>query len=135
MKCYLREPGSEEILAWLAGQTGLSCCLLGRLEFFAAVKGHVREKRLARRDAERTFRRLESDEAVGLWNWIPISGALVRDACQKMRRLPDSVYLRSADALHLVCAAANGFATIYSHDRHLLAAAPCFDIDGTDLLA
>ena len=51
-----------------------------------------------------------------------------------MEGLPEDVFLRSADALHLTCAAANGFSAVYSHDRHLLNAAPHFGLEGRDIL-
>jgi predicted nucleic acid-binding protein len=38
--------------------------------------------------------------------------------------------VRSLDALHLVTARAEGFERIYSNDRHLLAAAGSFGLEG-----
>ena len=133
-KCYLQEPGSAEVLAWIEGKSGLSCCHHGRLELVSAVKRHVRERRLSASDALRTFRFLEADERQGLWCWIPLTEDLVRRACERIRTVPDDVFLRSADALHLTCAAEHGFESVYSHDRHLLAAAPHFGLGGHDLL-
>ena len=120
VKCYLREPGTEEILAWLEGRTGLSCCLHGRLEFVAAVKRHVREKRLSLRDGQAVCRRLEVDERAGLWRWFSVTDAMVQSACQRLEAL--------------TCALEHGFDTVYSHDEHLLAAAPAFGLKGVDIL-
>jgi predicted nucleic acid-binding protein len=133
-KCYLREPGTEQILAWVEGKTGLSCCLHGRLEFVAAVKRHVRERRLTARDARAVCRRLDVDENAGLWHWYGITDALVRSACQRIEALNATVFIRAADALHLTCALENGFDTIYSHDQHLLTAAPAFGLVGVDVI-
>lgn len=134
VKCYVCEPGTEEILAWLEGRTGLSCAEHGRLEFFSAVRRHVREGRLRPSDATGVFRRLEADEALGLWNWLPVGGDLIRETCRRIATMPAEVPLRSADALHLACAASGGFREVYSHDRHLLAAASYFGLSGIDLL-
>lgn len=135
VKCYIHEPGSKDVLTWLTGKTGLSCCAHGRIELFAAIKRHLREGRLSGAEARRTFGRLESDEAAGYWNWIPFTPPLVRETCNRIARLPGSVYIRSADAMHLACAAESGFREVYSHDRHLLAAASYFGIKAIDVIA
>jgi predicted nucleic acid-binding protein len=135
VKCYLHEPGTEQVLAWLEGKTGLTCCLYGRLEFMAAVQRHVREQRLSPVDARAVCRRLELDDRAGLWRWISLTEALIRSACQRLEALPPALFLRAGDALHLTCALEHGFDVVYSHDQHLLRAAPAFGLQGVDILA
>lgn len=47
-----------------------------------------------------------------------------------MSALPATAYLRAADAVHLVSALEAGFTEIWSNDRHLLAAAAYFGLQG-----
>ena len=51
-----------------------------------------------------------------------------------IRRLDRKVYIRTNDAIHLVCARENGFKEIYSNDRHLLAASKSFAIKGVNVI-
>jgi predicted nucleic acid-binding protein len=134
VKCYLREPGTDIVLDWLQGKSDLTCCLHGRLELIAAFKRHVREGRLIEEHFLSSLKLLEKDERAGIWQWIPVSSELIQKACKHVASLPSTIFIRSADALHLACAAENGFTSIYSHDRHLLGAAEHFGLEGKDIL-
>ena len=117
-----------------AGKTGLSCCQHGRLEFAAAVKRHVREGRLTASQASEVLERFRSDEAENYWHWFPVSETMIDRAFDRVWQLSDTVFLRAADALHLTCAAERGLDCVYSHDRHFLAAAPHFGLQGHDII-
>jgi predicted nucleic acid-binding protein len=134
VKCYLREPGTDVVLDWLQGKSGLTSCIHGRLELVATFKRHVREGRLIEKQAMASSRLLEKDERNGIWQWIPISVELIHEACKRTMSLRSNIFVRAADALHLTCAAENGFTSVYSHDRHLLAAAEYFGLEGKDIL-
>ena len=58
---------------------------------------------------------------------------MLRLAAQRFRRLPSTTFLRAADALHLTCAAEEGFTTIHTRDRHMIAAAPAFGLQTVTL--
>ena len=60
---------------------------------------------------------------------------LVRAACRRVRTVSGGEFVRAADALHLTCAADNGFDAVYSHDQPMLDAADCFGLEGRDILA
>lgn len=49
--------------------------------------------------------------------------------------MPSTVFLRSADALHLACAATHGFQDVYTNDRHMLKAAGHFHLTGVNVLS
>jgi predicted nucleic acid-binding protein len=68
----------------------------------------------------------------GLWKLAGPTEALLREVQSAFARLTRSTFVRSLDALHLVTARAEGFDRIYSNDRHLLAAARNFGLEGVD---
>lgn len=130
VKFYLDEPESEAIRA-LAESIGLvHCVLLGRLEAASAFHRKWREGALSELAFREVSAQFSDDCAAGLWQWLPVTGALVEAACSAVRRLPKTLFLRSADALHLTCAQEHGFDEIHSNDRRVLAAAKHFKLKG-----
>jgi predicted nucleic acid-binding protein len=134
-KLYIREHGSEEVERWLDAQSEqVVSCLHARLEIVAAFKRQQREQRLTDANVRAAARRLEAEEKAGAIRWLPIDTLLMSSACSHMQKLTPAVFLRAADALHLACAADAGLKEIYSHDRHLLAAATHFGLRGIDII-
>lgn len=134
IKCYLPEPGYQQVRQLAQQNSKVGCCVLGKTECRAAVHRHLREGKLSPTDAQLVHQVMEQDDAVGLWTWLPLVDSVVEDASRGFQTLPGSVFLRSADALHLVCARAQGLTEIYSNDRHLLAAAPHFGLSGKNVI-
>lgn len=134
IKSYLNEPGSAAVLDLLEQVSGRASALHARTEFWAGVHRHVREANISRRQASETWRQLAKDEADGHWHWLPLTDAVIRRSCTAFESLEASILLRSADALHLACAALNGFKEIYSNDRRLLSAAPHFGLTPANVI-
>ena len=134
VKLYADEPGADAVLAWVEGKGGFVCADHGRLELFAAFKRHQREGALTGLRLQSIVQQVETDEASGLIQWLPVSTELIATACQQVLALPPSVFVRAGAALHLACAADAGLKEIYSHDRHLLAAAAHFKLKGIDVI-
>ena len=99
------------------------------------IHRHLRDGNITAREARALIADFEEDEAAGVWRWLPVTTELVRQVCSHLERLPRSVFLRAADALHLECARNGGFREIYTNDRHVLAAARHFALAGRDVLA
>lgn len=133
-KLYLREPGTDEVLRTFAGQGGFVCGEHGRLELMTAFKRNQREGFLSAAGLKMLWEKHEQDLADGLIHYLPLPSALIQQACQTVSLLPPAVFIRAGDALHLACAADAGLREIYSHDRHLLAAAPHFGLKGRDVI-
>jgi predicted nucleic acid-binding protein len=134
VKIYGDEPGADDVLAWLEGKSELVCAVHGRLELFAAFKRHQREGRLPDSRLTALIRQVVQDESSQLLHWLPVSPELILTACVKVAELPPTVFIRAGDALHLACARDAGLKEIYSHDRHLLAAASHFGLKGRDVI-
>jgi uncharacterized protein len=122
-KFYLDEPESDAVRA-LAQSLGRVCCnVLGRLEVASVFHRKRREAVFGDAAYKELNAQFDDDCAAGVWTWLPISAALIEVASKEIQRLPKTALLRSADALHIVSAREHGLETIYSNDRHLLAAA------------
>jgi predicted nucleic acid-binding protein len=133
-KCYLPEPGAEKIQSLARSSDGLCSSEWGRLEFFSVLHRHVREKRLSRSNMNKIIGFFEEDEVGGVWTWLHVTPALLRTAAAQIAGMPESVFLRGGDAVHLCCAAECGMDRIYSSDRHLLGAAEFFGLQGVNVL-
>ena len=76
----------------------------------------------------------EVGEVRGALHEVQIGGD-ARLAQKRYDDLSTKVFLRAADAMHLSCAAENGFDEIFTNDRHMLAACAAFGLDGRNLMA
>ena len=132
-KLYLREPDSPAVRARAAERGDLASCAIAWGEVLATFHRHLRKGRLAARDFRLLALQLEADVRSGLWTVLPVTSGLVEAQARRMARLPDSVFLRAADALHLTCAVEAGAKEIYSNDRRLVAAAPHFGLRAVSL--
>lgn len=133
-KCYVLEDGSAEVRRLATVQEQIACSALGRLELVAAFHRKLREGEINRSEFAIMLEQLEFDDAQGLWTWLPVTPQLLSAATARFSTLPADCFVRSADALHLATAMASGCPSIFSHDKHLLAAAPHFGIQAQDVL-
>jgi uncharacterized protein len=133
-KCYLAEKDSAAVREWVAAQSSIASCEYGRLELVSSFHRNFREGFLTRREHQIVLRQFESDDASGIWIWLSVDANLIRKAVSSVFALSPAVFLRAGDALHLTCAAANGFSEICSNDRHLIAAASHFGLKARNVI-
>lgn len=133
VRLYLDDPGCEEVRA-LCLEHEITAAAHARVELPAALHRALREGRLTPEAFAVALAQFEADCAGGAFHWYPLAPSLLGGMCALYARLPADTFLRATDALHLACAAANGFAEIYSNDRHLLAAAPRFGLRGRNVI-
>jgi predicted nucleic acid-binding protein len=134
LKCYIKEVGWEEVRALARQREMVACSAYGKMELHAALHRKLREGEVTGRQLTTIFGQLELDESQRLWTWLSLTEFIMVSVVDSFRTLPDRVFVRTADAVHLVTAKTNGFSDIYSNDTHLLAAAPHFGLEGKNII-
>lgn len=134
-KLHWPEAGSSEVLACASSVDEIACGIHGRAEFASVCLRKLREGVATREEIAHVYAQFEADLAGGLIRFLPLTEAVLKRAETIFRAAPPTAYLRAADALHLACAAENGFEEVYSNDRHLLGAAPLFQVRGVDVVS
>ncbi|MBC7820731.1 MAG: type II toxin-antitoxin system VapC family toxin [Planctomycetaceae bacterium] len=134
LKCYVSEPGSQEVRDTWKNEPATACCEFGKMEFVAALHRVHREGRVTSEELHILLRRWHKDQELGLWNWLPLHAMIIEEVLRMFETLPREVYLRAGDAIHLACARENGFTAIYTNDRHLKSAANHWGLTAGDVL-
>lgn len=132
-KLYLLEPDSPRVRSHATAVGEITCCAIGWTEVISTFHRHLRDGRLTQRQFRLLSEQVALDLRNGLWKPIPVTIAILEAQARRMVALPGTVFLRSADALHLTCAAEAGLAEIFSSDRHLIAAAAHFGLRAVTL--
>ena len=135
VKCYLVEHGTAEVRELLADSGDAVSCAHARIEFLAAVHRQFRELQMTNSELNAISDVFERDCSNGVWKWLELDQSLMTHATKAMRVVPNNVFIRAGDAMHLACAAANGIAEVFSNDRHLLNAAEYFGVRGTNVIS
>jgi predicted nucleic acid-binding protein len=128
-RLYFEDEGWEEVRK-LAATDQLACSLHGRAETVAAFHRKFREGALTKSGFAAVLDQFETECKDGGFQWLAVSPAVVNRMIGVYKTLASTVPLRAADAIHLACAAENGFREIYSNDARLIAAAAQFGIRG-----
>jgi predicted nucleic acid-binding protein len=133
VRLHSRDVGWE-VVRKLAETHSIACCIHGHAEAIAAFHRKYREGAITHKELKTVISEFERDSAAGGFRWLPLSPAIVGRVVKTFEALPQSVYLRSADAVHLACAAENDFREVYSNDIHLLGASSHFNLKGINLI-
>jgi len=91
---------------------------LARAEIMGVFHRRLRESRWDRNEFLTVVRQFSTDDVGGFWTWVPLDGGIVEQVVRAYATLPEDVFLRTADCLHLVSALRHGFAEIHTHDAH-----------------
>jgi predicted nucleic acid-binding protein len=122
-KLYLVEKESRAVRLKLEAEDQVFISELGRAELMGVFHRQLREKKWTREQFMIAIRQFTNDDLGGFWSWLSLDGTIVEAAAKTYTTLPDSVFLRTADCVHLVTAMHHGFPEIYTYDTHQAAAA------------
>ena len=132
VRLYLEDVGFEQVREFASRHTIVSA-VHGRTETIAAMHRALRERRITQPEFQVLVAQFQADCAEQGIHWLTLSESVLSRVESVYMNAPATQFLRAADALHLACARENDFTSIYSNDRHLLAAAPIFDLAGHNL--
>ena len=132
-KFYLNEPGQAAVRSCAIDAGEVAICALALAEVNAVFHRKLREGFLTPDEVAIFHTEFDRDVQQGHWKLLPLTTDLLEQVASAYRTLPATVFLRSADALHLICAREHGFTEIHTNDRHVLIAAPHFGLIGVDV--
>lgn len=132
-KFYVDEPESDAIRRLAETLGRVHCCALGRVEVAEVFHRKWREGAFSEHEFREVSSQFFDDCAAGLWTWLSVSDVLIANTAKSLRTLSKRVTIRSADALHLVCARENGLRRLYTNDRHMLRAASAFGVEARSI--
>ena len=123
-KLYVRERESVAMRARLESEDQVCVSELARVELMGVFHRMLREKQWDRPTFLTAIRQFSNDDLGGFWTWLPLDDKITEAAAKTYATLPDDVFLRSADCLHLVTAVHHQFSEFYTYDRHQRLACP-----------
>jgi len=129
-KFYLNEPSSVRVREVVRKADTIYSSLWALPEFHSVLHRHVREGILSLKQARDLSARFDSHVADGLWVLLPVTESLLRLTAQQIQSAPANLFLRTADAVHLITAVEAGETEVWTSGRHMLAAATHFGLNG-----
>ena len=133
VRLYLDDPGWEAVRE-LSARAPVACCIHGYAEVVATIHRKFREGVFTRHQYRQVLEQFAVDCSEKGFRWLPLSLGVAARVAAGYETLPQTVFLRAADALHLACAAENRFREIYTNDQRLLAAAEHFGLKGINVI-
>jgi len=129
-KCYLHETDAAAVRELARSSPSLCTSALSVAEVACVFHRHLREGTLRAKTAAQVRDAFLEDVGSDTWLLVPVTNLILRRVELLTRALPTSIFLRAGDAIHIVSALDAGFREIWTNDRHLLAAADHFGLQG-----
>lgn len=122
-KLYVPEKESVAMRAKLESEDQVFASELARVELMSVFHKQLRDGIWTREKFNIAVRQFTNDDLGGFWSWLTLDTAMIDAATKTYATLPESVFLRASDCIHLVTALHHTFPEIYTYDRHQTAAA------------
>lgn len=129
-KFYLNEPDSPRVREIVRHADAIHSSVLALVEFHAVLHRQMREQTITPAAARNLASLFAGHAEQGLWHLMPVGEGLLRRTATRMLSAPRHLFLRTADAVHLMSAKEAGEREIWTNDRHMLAAASYFGLSG-----
>lgn len=129
-KYYVNEPDSLMVRTLLRKADALFSSAWALVEVTCVFQRHIREGSLTQAQGQELMALFRRHVESGVWNLGPVTSALLERTATMIRSLPPHVPLRARDAIHIATALDAREPVIWTSDRHLLAAASHFGIEG-----
>jgi predicted nucleic acid-binding protein len=117
-KYYLHENESRAVRSRLDSEDAVIASELAHTELMSVFHRRMRERKWTAEQFQRAASQLGRDNVARYWTWSPVSSSIIGAANQLYLSLPESVFLRASDCLHLVTALHHGFEELCTFDRH-----------------
>ncbi len=129
-KFNLNEPDSVRVRAVVSKTDALVSSVWAAGEVTWAFHRYFRTGALNHSQYEQLVDAFMEHVDEGIWTFAPVTDRLLRKMTLLARAMPATVYLRTADAVHLTTAHDLDETEIWSNDRHVLEAAKYFGLTG-----
>src|SRR5665213_1878114 len=129
-KFYVNEPDAAAVRKLIARASHTCSSSWASIEVTCVFHRHMREGSLTSLQGTELIDLFRTHVEADLWNFLPVTDAILRTTATLVRGLPASVPLRAGDAIHVATALEAGEREIWTNDRHLLAAAAYFGLAG-----
>jgi predicted nucleic acid-binding protein len=133
VRLYYQDAGADAVRA-LAATDHVACAAHGQAEMIAAFHHKLREGAIQPAAYAALIGQVHAHIEAGAFRWLSQDDEVLSRMRRVYQKLPGTVFLRAADAIHLATAAESGFRIVYSNDAHLLAAAKHFGIQGKNII-
>ncbi|HKB91641.1 MAG TPA: type II toxin-antitoxin system VapC family toxin [Opitutaceae bacterium] len=122
-KFYVQELETADVRKRIEEEDVVCVSELVRVELMAVFHRRLREAKWSPEVFQAAIQQFLQDDIGGYWTWHPLDGQTIEAASKVFVTLPTSVFLRSADCIHLVTAMLHNHAEVFTYDTHQTTAA------------